>query len=103
MWYEPNPGKDYDLRPPNGWYTVTIGGHDYYHNPQKNLIKMPEDVTPADANPPNEDENAGKGSSTHDNDNDSTPSILMVQKTDEVADNEDGSSSDSSGTKKIII
>ena len=102
MWYEPNPGKDYDLRPPNGWYTVTIGGHDYYHNPQKNLIKMPEDVTPADANPPNEDENAGKGSSTHD-DNDSTPSILMVQKTDEVADNEDGSSADSSGTKKIII
>ena len=102
MWYEPNPGKDYDLRPPNGWYTVTIGGHDYYHNPQKNLIKMPEDVTPADANPVNEDENAGKGSSTHD-DNDSTPSILMVQKTDEVKENEDGSSADSSGTKNIII
>ena len=104
MWYEPNPGKDYDLRPPNGWYTVTIGGHDYYHNPQKNLIKMPEDVTPADANPVNEDENTGKDSSTHD-DNDSTPSILMVQKNDEVKENEDGSSSssDSSGTKKIII
>jgi hypothetical protein len=102
MWYEPNPGKDYDLRPPNGWYTVTIGGHDYYHNPQKNLIKMPEDVTPADANPVNEDENAGKGSSTHD-DNDSTPSILMVQKTDEVKENEDGSSADSSGIKNIII
>jgi len=102
MWYEPNPGKDYDLRPPNGWYTVTIGGHDYYHNPQKNLIKMPEDVTPADANPVNEDETTGKSSSTHD-DNDSTPSILMVQKTDEVTENEDGSSSDSSGTKKIII
>jgi DNA-directed RNA polymerase II subunit RPB2 len=104
MWYEPNPGKDYDLRPPNGWYTVTVGGHDYYHNPQKNLIKMPEDVTPADANPVNEDENTGKDSSTHD-DNDSTPSILMVQKTDEVKENEDGSSSssDSSGTKKIII
>jgi DNA-directed RNA polymerase II subunit RPB2 len=104
MWYQPNPAKDYDLRPPNGWYTVTVGGHDYYHNPQKNLIKMPEDVTPADANPVNEDENTGKGYSTHDDD-DSTPSILMVQKTDEVADNEDGSSSsaDSSGTKKIII
>jgi len=102
MWYEPNPSKDYDLRPPNGWYTVTIGGHDYYHNPQKNLVKMPEDVTPADANPVNEDENTGKGSSTHDDD-DSTPSILMVQKTDEVKENEDGSSSDSSGTKKIII
>ena len=104
MWYEPNPGKDYDLRPPNGWYTVTVGGHDYYHNPQKNLIKMPEDVTPADANPVNEDENTGKDSSTHD-DNDSTPSILMVQKNDEVKENEDGSSSssDSSGTKKIII
>jgi hypothetical protein len=87
-----------------GWYTVTIGGHDYYHNPQKNLTKMREDVTPADANPVNEDENTGKGSSTHDDD-DSTPSILMVQKTDEVTDNEDGSSSssDSSGTKKIII
>jgi hypothetical protein len=102
MWYEPNPAKDYDLRPPNGWYTVTIGGHDYYHNPQKNLIKMPEDVTPADANPVNEDENTGNDSSTHDDD-DSTPSILMVQKTDEVKENEDGSSSDSSGTKKIII
>jgi DNA-directed RNA polymerase II subunit RPB2 len=102
MWYEPNPAKDYEYRPPNGWYTVTIGGHDYYHNPQKNLIKMREDVTPADANPVNEDENAGKGSSTHDDD-DSTPSILMVQKTDEVKENEDGSSSDSSGTKKIII
>lgn len=101
MWYEPNPAKDYEYRPPNGWYTVTIGGHDYYHNPQKNLIKMPEDVTPADANPVNEDENTGKDSSTHDDD-DSTPSILMVQKTDEVAD-KDGSSSDSSGTKKIII
>ena len=101
MWYEPNPAKDYEYRPPNGWYTVTIGGHDYYHNPQKNLIKMREDVTPADANPLNEDENT-----THDDDDNgnSTPSILMVQKTDEVAD-EDGSSSssDSSGTKKIII
>lgn len=104
MWYEPNPAKDYEYRPPNGWYTVTIGGHDYYHNPQKNLIKMREDVTPADANPVNEDENTGKSSSTHDDDN-STPSILMVKKTDEVTDNEDGSSSssDSSGTKKIII
>jgi hypothetical protein len=100
MWYEPNPAKDYEYRPPNGWYTVTVGGHDYYHNPQKNLIKMREDVTPADANPVNEDENAGKS-----DDDDSTPSILMVQKTDEGADNEDGSSSssDSSGTKKIII
>jgi hypothetical protein len=105
MWYDPNPSKDYEYRPPNGWYTVTIGGHDYYHNPQKNLTKMREDVTPADANPVNEDENTGKGSSTHDDDDDSTPSILMVQKTDEVTDNEDGSSSssDSSGTKKIII
>ena len=104
MWYEPNPGKDYEYRPPNGWYTVTVGGHDYYHNPQKNLIKMREDVTPADANPVNEDENTGKDSYTHD-DNDSTPSILMVQKNDEVKENEDGSSSssDSSGTKKIII
>ena len=103
MWYEPNPAKDYEYRPPNGWYTVTIGGHEYYHNPQKNLIKMREDVTPADANPVNEDENTGKDSSTHDDD-DSTPSILMVQKTDEVKENEDGSSpSDSSGTKKIII
>jgi len=104
MWYQPNPAKDYEYRPPNGWYTVTVGGHDYYHNPEKNLIKMREDVTPADANPVNEDENAGKDSSTHD-DNDSTPSILMVQKTDEATNNEDGSSSssDSSGTKKIII
>jgi len=100
MWYDPNPAKDYELRPPNGWYTVTIGGHDYYHNPQKNLTKMREDVTPADANPVNEDENTGKG-----DDYDSTPSILMVEKNDEVTENEDGSSSssDSSGTKKIII
>jgi hypothetical protein len=100
MWYEPNPAKDYEYRPPNGWYTVTVGGHDYYHNPQKNLIKMREDVTPADAHSVNEDENAGKS-----DDDDSTPSILMVKKTDEGADNEDGSSSssDSSGTKKIII
>lgn len=102
MWYDPNPSKDYEYRPPNGWYTVTIGGHDYYHNPQKNLTKMREDVTPADANPVNEDENT-----THDDDNaNSTPSILMVQKTDdENANNEDDSSSSSSGpgTKKIII
>ena len=104
MWYEPNPAKDYEYRPPNGWYTITIGEHDYYHNPEKNFIKMREDVTPADANPVNEDENTGKDSSTHDDD-DSTPSILVVQKTDEVTNNDDGSSSssDSSGTKKIII
>jgi hypothetical protein len=101
MWYDPNPSKDYEYRPPNGWYTVTIGGHDYYHNPQKNLTKMREDVTPADANPVNEDENT-----THHDDNaNSTPSILMVQKTDdENANNEDDSSSSSGpGTKKIII
>jgi DNA-directed RNA polymerase II subunit RPB2 len=102
MWYQPNPAKDYEYRPPNGWYTITIGEHDYYHNPEKNFIKMREDVTPADANPVNEDETTGKDSSTHDDD-DSTPSILMVQKNDEVKENEDGSSSDSSGTKKIII
>ena len=103
MWYEPNPGKDYEYRPPNGWYTVTVGGHDYYHNPQKNLIKMREDVTPADANPVNEDDDTkNNGSSGADDD---VPSILMVQKTDEATNNEDGSSSssDSSGTKKIII
>jgi hypothetical protein len=104
MWYEPNPGKDYEYRPPNGWYTVTVGGHDYYHNPQKNLIKMREDVTPADANPVNEDkekDDAMNGGSAGDD----VPSILMVQKTDEATNNEDGSSSsaDSSGTKKIII
>jgi hypothetical protein len=103
MWYEPNPGKDYDLRPPNGWYTVTVGGHDYYHNPQKNLIKMPEDVTPADANE-DKDKDDTKNSGSSSSAGDDVPSILMVQKTDEVAD-EDGSSSssDSSGTKKIII
>jgi hypothetical protein len=102
MWYQPNPAKDYEYRPPNGWYTVTIGEHDYYHNPEKNFIKMREDVTPADANPVNEDDDTkNNGSSGTDDD---VPSILMVQKTDEVAD-EDGSSSssDSSGTKKIII
>jgi DNA-directed RNA polymerase II subunit RPB2 len=103
MWYQPNPAKDYEYRPPNGWYTVTIGGHDYYHNPQKNLIKMREDVTPADANE-DKDKDDTKNSGSSSSAGDDVPSILMVQKTDEVAD-EDGSSSssDSSGTKKIII
>jgi len=103
MWYEPNPAKDYEYRPPNGWYTVTIGGHDYYHNPEKNLIKMREDVTPADANEDKDkDDTKNSGSSSA---GDDVPSILMVEKTDEVTNNDDGSSSssDSSGTKKIII
>jgi len=108
MWYEPNPAKDYEYRPPNGWYTITFGEHDYYHNPEKNLIKMREDVTSADANPVNDDKDKDKddamNGSSSSSAGDDVPSILMVQKTDEVADNEDGSSSsDSSGTKKIII
>ena len=52
MWFTPQPSKDYELRPPFGWYTIkNDAGHYYFHNPQKNLNKNIEDVTPADANP----------------------------------------------------
>jgi hypothetical protein len=100
MWYPPQPNKDYELRPPFGWYAVDIAGHIYLYNPQKNLIKMPEDVTFADANQRPEEEAVKEETKT-----DNLPSILMIEKTGETNDDESGSSGSSSanGDKKIII
>jgi hypothetical protein len=101
MWYPPQPSKDYELRPPFGWYAVDIAGHIYLYNPQKNLIKMPEDVTFADANERPEEETAEKKEETK---SENLPSILMIEKTGENDGNESGSSgSNGSGDKKIII
>ena len=101
MWYAPQPSKDYELRPPFGWYAVDIAGHIYLYNPQKNLIKMPEDVTFADANERPE-EAVEKKEETK---SESLPSILMIEKTGETNDDESGSSGSSSGNgdKKIIV
>jgi hypothetical protein len=103
MWYPPQPSKDYELRPPFGWYAVDIAGHIYLYNPQKNLIKMPEDVTFADANERPEEETNKKEEIKTEN----LPSILMIEKTggDGNNDNENNSSGSSSGNgdKKIII
>jgi DNA-directed RNA polymerase II subunit RPB2 len=101
MWYPPQPSKDYELRPPFGWYAVDIAGHIYLYNPQKNLIKMPEDVTFADANERPEEETAEKKEETK---SENLPSILMIEKTGENDGNENNSSgSNGSGDKKIII
>jgi len=104
MWYPPQPSKDYELRPPFGWYAVDIAGHIYLYNPQKNLIKMPEDVTFADANERPEEETAEKKEEIK---TENLPSILMIEKTGENGnnDNESGSNGSSSGNgdKKIII
>jgi hypothetical protein len=98
MWYPPQPSKDYELRPPFGWYAVVDGaGYVYLHNPQKNITKMPEDVTFADANKRPEEEQDKKEEIKTDN----LPSILMIEKKEENNDTE--SSSSSSGEKKIII
>ena len=100
MWYPPQPSKDYELRPPFGWYAVDIAGHIYLHNPQKNIIKMPEDVTFSDANERPEEEQDNKEEIKTEN----LPSILMTEKTegeDQVENSSSGSSS--SGDKKIII
>ena len=103
MWYPPQPSKDYELRPPFGWYAVDIAGHIYLYNPQKNLIKMPEDVTFADANERPEEATEKKEEIKTEN----LPSILMIEKTGENGnnDNESGSNGSSSGNgdKKIII
>ena len=101
MWYPPQPSKDYELRPPFGWYAVDIAGHIYLYNPQKNLIKMPEDVTFADANERPEEETAEKKEETK---TENLPSILMIEKTGD-NDNENNSNGSSSGNgdKKIII
>ena len=100
MWYPPQPSKDYELRPPFGWYAVDIAGHIYLYNPQKNLIKMPEDVTFADANERPEEVIEKKEEIKTEN----LPSILMIEKTggdDQIESSSSGSSS--SGDKKIII
>jgi hypothetical protein len=97
MWYPPQPSKDYELRPPFGWYAVDIAGHIYLYNPQKNLIKMPEDVTFADANERPEEAVEKKEEIKTEN----LPSILMIEKTGETNDDESGSNG--SRDKKIII
>ncbi len=98
MWYPPQPSKDYELRPPFGWYAVVdSAGYVYLHNPQKNITKMPEDVTFADANKRPEEEQDNKEEIKTEN----LPSILMIEKKEENNDTE--SSSSSSGEKKIII
>jgi hypothetical protein len=103
MWYPPQPSKDYELRPPFGWYAVDIAGHIYLYNPQKNLIKMPEDVTFADANERPEEAIEKKEETKTEN----LPSILMIEKTGDNGnnDNENNSSGSSNGNgdKKIII
>jgi hypothetical protein len=105
MWYAPQPSKDYELRPPFGWYAVDIAGHIYLYNPQKNLIKMPEDVTFADANERPE-EAAEKKEETK---SESLPSILMIEKTGGDGNNgnnendNDSNRSGGSNDKKIIM
>ena len=115
MWYTPQPSKDYEFRPPFGWYTVENAGHYYYHNPQKNLIKNMEDVTFADANPPLEQE--GGGDNMENEKSEPIPSILRIEKiggndgdnngNDSYNGNDanDGSngSNGSNGSKKIIF
>lgn len=105
MWFTPQPSKDYELRPPFGWYAVDNAGHIYLHNPQKNLIKMPEDVTFADANERPEEATEKKEETT----SESLPSILMIEKTGGDGNNgnnydeNNSSGSNGGGDKKIII
>jgi DNA-directed RNA polymerase II subunit RPB2 len=102
MWYAPQPSKDYELRPPFGWYAVDIAGHIYLYNPHKNLIKMPEDVTFADANERPEEAAEKKEKTKTEN----LPSILMIKKTGDNGNdaNENNSSgSNGGGEKKIIM
>jgi DNA-directed RNA polymerase II subunit RPB2 len=103
MWYPPQPSKDYELRPPFGWYAVDIAGHIYLYNPQKNLIKMPEDVTFADANERPEEETTVKEEIKTEN----LPSILMIEKTggdrDNCSENIGHDTKSGDGSKKIIL
>jgi DNA-directed RNA polymerase II subunit RPB2 len=100
MWYPPQPSKDYELRPPFGWYAVEIAEHIYLYNPQKNLIKMPEDVTFADANERPEEANEKKEETKTEN----LPSILMVGGGDSADDEKSGQNNASGdGSKKIIM
>jgi DNA-directed RNA polymerase II subunit RPB2 len=103
MWFTPQPSKDYELRPPFGWYAVENGGHIYLHNPQKNLIEKPEDVTFAHANERPEEAIEKKKEEIK---TENLPSILMIEKTGENDGNENGSagsSSSSNGDRKIIM
>ena len=100
MWFTPQPRKDYELRPPFGWYAVDNGGHIYLHNPQKNLIEKPEDVTFADANERPEEAVENKEEIKTEN----LPSILMIEKTGENDGTEsDSNGSSSNGDRKIIM
>ena len=110
MWYDPQPSKDYELRPPFGWYTVEIAGHYYFYNPQKNLIKNPEDVTFADANPPLEQEDDKDKDNMKNEKSEPIPSILRIEKVggndgDSVnnGNEDDNRGSGSDGSKKIIF
>jgi hypothetical protein len=99
MWYPPQPSKDYELRPPLGWYAVDIAGHIYLYNPQKNVIKMSEDVTFADAN-----ERPEEAIVKEETKSENLPSILMIEETGECDRTEsDSTGSSSNGDKKIII
>ena len=98
MWYPPQPSKDYELRPPFGWYAVDIAGHIYLYNPQKNVIKMSEDVTFADAN-----ERPEEAIVKEETKSENLPSILMIEETGEGDRTEsDSTGSSSNGDKKII-
>lgn len=101
MWFTPQPSKDYELRPPFGWYAIDNAGHIYLHNPQKNLIEMPENVTFADANERPEEAAEKKEETKTEN----LPSILMIEKTGDNDGTESSSSGSSSGNrdKKIIM
>ena len=103
MWFTPQPSKDYELRPPFGWYTVENAGHYYYHNPQKNLIKNMEDVIFADANPPLDQED--DKDKTENEKQEPIPSILRIEKVgdNDGENNENGNGSDGDGSKKIIF
>jgi DNA-directed RNA polymerase II subunit RPB2 len=102
MWYPPQPSKDYELRPPFGWYAVDIAGHIYLYNPQKNFIKMPEHVTYADANERPQEEEINKKEEIK---TENLPSILMIEKIGENNGTESSGdkTSDRDGSKKIIM
>lgn len=105
MWFTPQPSKDYELRPPFGWYTIKNDAGYYFHNPQKNLIKNIEDVTFADANPPLNQEN-DEDKRENEGKQEQIPSILRIEKVGgndgDNNDNEHGNGNNSGdGNKKI--
>jgi DNA-directed RNA polymerase II subunit RPB2 len=107
MWFTPQPSKDYELRPPFGWYTIKNDAGYYFHNPQKNLIKNIEDVTFADANPPLNQEN-DEDKRENEEKQEPIPSILRIEKVGgndgDNNENEHGNGNNSGdGNKKIIF